>query len=148
MAAPKHFLDISDFDAATLNGILSRARAMKDARRGLPKGLLEKDEPLKGRMLALIFERPSTRTRVSFEVGMRQLGGQTLVLTTADMQLGRGETIADTARVLSRYVDAIMIRAARWGPKVFLLAPRGGNAMDLRHRLRVISIARRTAFNK
>ena len=113
MAAPKHFLDISDFDAATLNGILSRARAMKDARRGLPKGLLEKDEPLKGRMLALIFERPSTRTRVSFEVGMRQLGGQTLVLTAADMQLGRGETIADTARVLSRYVDAIMIRAAR-----------------------------------
>ena len=113
MAAPKHFLDISDFDAATLNGILSRARAMKDARRGLPKGLLEKDEPLKGRMLALIFERPSTRTRVSFEVGMRQLGGQTLVLTAADMQLGRGETVADTARVLSRYVDAIMIRAAR-----------------------------------
>ena len=113
MAAPKHFLDISDFDAATLNAILSRARAMKDARRGLPKGLLEKDEPLKGRMLALIFERPSTRTRVSFEVGMRQLGGQTLVLTAADMQLGRGETIADTARVLSRYVDAIMIRAAR-----------------------------------
>jgi ornithine carbamoyltransferase len=113
MAAPKHFLDISDFDAATLNGILSRARAMKDARRGLPKGLLERDEPLKGRMLALIFERPSTRTRVSFEVGMRQLGGQTLVLTAADMQLGRGETIADTARVLSRYVDAIMIRAAR-----------------------------------
>jgi ornithine carbamoyltransferase len=113
MAAPKHFLDISDFDAATLNAILSRARAMKDARRGLPKGLLEKDEPLKGRMLALIFERPSTRTRVSFEVGMRQLGGETLVLTAADMQLGRGETIADTARVLSRYVDAIMIRAAR-----------------------------------
>ena len=113
MAAPKHFLDISDFDAATLNAILSRARAMKDARRGLPKGLLEKDEPLKGRMLALIFERPSTRTRVSFEVGMRQLGGQTLVLTAADMQLGRGETVADTARVLSRYVDAIMIRAAR-----------------------------------
>ena len=113
MAAPKHFLDIADFDAATLNAILSRARAMKDARRGLPKGLLEKDEPLKGRMLALIFERPSTRTRVSFEVGMRQLGGETLVLTAADMQLGRGETVADTARVLSRYVDAIMIRAAR-----------------------------------
>ena len=86
---------------------------MKDARKGLPKGLREKDEPLKGRMLALIFERPSTRTRVSFEVGMRQLGGETLVLSSNDMQLGRGETIADTARVLSRYVDAIMIRAAR-----------------------------------
>lgn len=113
MSSPKHFLDISDFDATTLNGIIARARAMKDARKGLPKGLREKDEPLKGRMLALIFERPSTRTRVSFEVGMRQLGGETLVLSSNDMQLGRGETIADTARVLSRYVDAIMIRAAK-----------------------------------
>ena len=113
MSSPKHFLDISDFDAATLNGIIATARAMKDARKGLPKGLREADEPLKGRMLALIFERPSTRTRVSFEVGMRQLGGETLVLSSNDMQLGRGETIADTARVLSRYVDAIMIRAAR-----------------------------------
>ncbi len=113
MSSPKHFLDISDFDARTLNGIITRARAMKDARKGCPKGLREKDEPLKGRMLALIFERPSTRTRVSFEVGMRQLGGETLVLSSNDMQLGRGETIADTARVLSRYVDAIMIRAAR-----------------------------------
>ena len=113
MTVPKHFLDISDFDAMTLNAIIAKARAMKDARRGLPKGLREKDEPLKGRMLALIFERPSTRTRVSFEVGMRQLGGETLVLSSSDMQLGRGETIADTARVLSRYVDAIMIRAAQ-----------------------------------
>lgn len=113
MNSPKHFLDISDFDATTLNGIIARARAMKDARKGLPKGLREKGEPLKGRMLALIFERPSTRTRVSFEVGMRQLGGETLVLSSNDMQLGRGETIADTARVLSRYVDAIMIRAAK-----------------------------------
>ena len=108
--SPKHFLDISDFDATTLNGILAKARAMKDARKGLPKGLRETDEPLKGRMLALIFERPSTRTRVSFEVGMQQMGGETLVLSSNDMQLGRGETIADTARVLSRYVDAIMIR--------------------------------------
>jgi ornithine carbamoyltransferase len=113
MRAPRHFLDICDFDAATLNAILAKARAMKDARRGLPKGLREKDEPLKGRMLALIFERPSTRTRVSFEVGMRQMGGETLVLSSNDMQLGRGETIADTARVLSRYVDGIMIRASR-----------------------------------
>lgn len=110
---PKHFLDIADFDAVTLNRILARARALKDARKGLPKGTHEASEPLKGRMLALIFERPSTRTRVSFEVGMRQLGGETLVLSSNDMQLGRGETIADTARVLSRYVDAIMIRAAR-----------------------------------
>jgi ornithine carbamoyltransferase len=110
---PRHFLDISDFDAATLNAIITTARAMKDARKGLTKGLREKGEPLKGHMLALIFERPSTRTRVSFEVGMRQLGGETLVLSSNDMQLGRGETIADTAKVLSRYVDAIMIRAAR-----------------------------------
>ena len=113
MKTPKHFLDISDFDAATLNKILLKARAMKDARSDWPKGRRETDEPLKGRMLALIFERPSTRTRVSFEVGMRQLGGETLVLSSNDMQLGRGETIADTARVLSRYVDAIMIRAAK-----------------------------------
>jgi len=111
--APRHFLDISDFEAATLQRILGTARAMKEARRGWPRGRRETSEPLKGRMLVLIFERPSTRTRVSFEVGMRQLGGETLVLTAADMQLGRGETIADTARVLSRYADAIMIRAAR-----------------------------------
>ena len=113
MSSPKHFLDIADLDTATLSSILSSARAMKDRRKGLPKGLREAGEPLKGRMLALIFERPSTRTRVSFEVGMRQLGCETLVLSSTDMQLGRGETIADTARVLSRYVDAIMIRAAR-----------------------------------
>ncbi len=113
MTSPRHFLDIADYDAATLNGIIARARAMKDARAGLPKAWTEPGEPLKGRMLALIFERPSTRTRVSFEVGMRQMGGETLVLSANDMQLGRGETIADTARVLSRYVDAIMIRAAR-----------------------------------
>ena len=109
----RHFLDLSAFDGEALSGIIANARAMKDARRGQPRGLREPGEPLKGRVLALIFERPSTRTRVSFEVGMRQLGGETLVLTANDMQLGRGETIADTARVLSRYVDAIMIRAAK-----------------------------------
>lgn len=110
---PRHFLDISAYDGETLSRIIHRARAMKDARRGQPKGQREPGEPLKGRMLALIFERPSTRTRVSFEVGMRQLGGDTLVLSASDMQLGRGETVADTARVLSRYVDAIMIRASK-----------------------------------
>ena len=86
---------------------------MKVARAGAPKGIRDAGEPLKGRVLALIFERPSTRTRVSFEVAMRQLGGDTLVISATDMQLGRGETISDTARVLSRYVDAIMIRAAK-----------------------------------
>ena len=79
---------------------IAKARAMKDARKGLPKGLCEKDEPLKGRMLALIFERPSTRTRVSFEVGIHELGGNPLFLNKGDIQLGRGESIADTARVL------------------------------------------------
>ena len=112
-AAPRHFLDLSDFDANALTAIIAKARAMKDARTGKSKGLRETGEPLKGRVLAMIFERPSTRTRVSFEVGMRQLGGDTLVISAGDMQLGRGETTADTARVLSRYVDAIMIRAAR-----------------------------------
>ncbi len=112
-SAPRHFLDIRDFDGAALQAIVASARAMKEARKGAPKGQREAGEPLKGHMLALIFERPSTRTRVSFEVAMRQLGGETLVLTSNDMQLGRGETIADTARVLSRYVDALMIRAAR-----------------------------------
>lgn len=108
-----HFLDLNDFDARTLNGIVATARAMKDARAGQPKGLREKDEPLKGKALALIFERPSTRTRVSFEMAMKQLGGDVIVLSAHDMQLGRGETIADTARVLSRYVDGIMLRASK-----------------------------------
>ena len=76
----------------------------------MPKGMLDADQPLAGHMVALIFEKPSTRTRVSFDVGVRQMGGQTMVLSGADMQLGHGETIADTARVLSRYVDLIMIR--------------------------------------
>lgn len=103
MSAPRHFLDLHHFDAATLRGILDRAAAIKRDR-AAHRGLLA------GRTLAMIFEKPSTRTRVSFEVGMRQLGGDVLVLKPDDMQLGRGETIADTARVLSRYVDAIMVR--------------------------------------
>jgi ornithine carbamoyltransferase len=108
-----HFLDLHDFDAKTLQGIVDDARRMKQARAGKPKGFREKDEPLKGKALALIFERPSTRTRVSFEMAMKQLGGDVIVLSANDMQLGRGETIADTARVLSRYVDGIMLRAAK-----------------------------------
>ena len=108
--SPKHFLEISQYDTETLNGLLDSAQAMKDARAGKPKGIVDPDQPLKGKVLAMIFEKPSTRTRVSFDVGMRQLGGETLVLSSTDMQLGRGETIADTARVLSRFVDGIMIR--------------------------------------
>ncbi len=103
--SPRHFLDLSAVGAADLSGMIDDARKTKAA---LKAGSAAK--PLDGKVLAMIFEKPSTRTRVSFDVGMRQLGGETLVLTGAEMQLGRSETIADTARVLSRYVDAIMIR--------------------------------------
>ena len=106
----KHFLDIHKTDAAELRGMIDTARAMKIARNNRPKGTPDDDQPLAGRMVALIFEKPSTRTRVSFDVGVRQMGGQTMVLSGKEMQLGHGETIADTARVLSRYVDLIMIR--------------------------------------
>ena len=105
-----HFLDIDKTDPADLRQIIDHARTMKTARAGKPKGTPDPDQPLANHMVALIFEKPSTRTRVSFDVGVRQMGGQTLVLSGADMQLGHGETIADTARVLSRYVDLIMIR--------------------------------------
>ena len=105
-----HFLDIHTTSQSDLRDIISNARDMKDARAGLSKGTLDEDQLLAGQMVALIFEKPSTRTRVSFDVGVRQMGGQTMVLSGADMQLGHGETIADTARVLSRYVDLIMIR--------------------------------------
>jgi ornithine carbamoyltransferase len=102
-AGPRHFLDLRDFDTPTLRQMLEVASGFKRA-----GGVTSR--PLAGKTLALIFEKPSTRTRVSFEVGMRQLGGEVVVLTGNDTQLGRGETIADTARVLSRYVDAIMLR--------------------------------------
>ncbi|WP_151718639.1 ornithine carbamoyltransferase [Gemmobacter serpentinus] len=106
----KHFLDIHTTSAADLRAMIDSAHAMKTARQGRPKGTPDDDQPLKGHMVALIFEKPSTRTRVSFDVGVRQLGGETMVLSGKEMQLGHGETIADTARVLSRYVDLIMIR--------------------------------------
>lgn len=106
----KHFLDIHKTDQSELRGIIDSAASMKEARAGRPRGALDDDQPLKDHMVALIFEKPSTRTRVSFDVGVRQMGGQTMVLSGNDMQLGHGETIADTARVLSRYVDLIMIR--------------------------------------
>jgi ornithine carbamoyltransferase len=98
---PRHFLDLDQFDSAELRRILDLGVGYKNGRR---------DRPLAGKTLAMIFEKPSTRTRVSFEVAMRHLGGDTIFLDSADTQLGRGETVADTARVLSRYVDAIMIR--------------------------------------
>src|ERR1700722_7602017 len=107
---PQHFLDLADVDSATLKALIAEARARKAARSGLPRGTPDADAPLTGRVLALIFDKQSTRTRISFDVGMRQLGGTTLMLSGSDMQLAREETTADTARVLSRYVDAVMIR--------------------------------------
>ena len=106
-----HFIDLKDFSKATLRAILAEAAKRKRARAGLAKGEPDKDQPLKGKAIALIFEQPSTRTRFSFEMGIRQLGGEVFSVTGGEMQLGRGETIADTARVVSRYVDGVMIRA-------------------------------------
>lgn len=106
----RHFLDLTTAGAPAVKAMLAEARRRKEARRGLPKGQVDADRPLEGYTLASIFEKPSTRTRVSFDMGMRQLGGSTLTLSSSELQLGRGETIADTARVLSRMVDAIMIR--------------------------------------
>jgi ornithine carbamoyltransferase len=101
----RHFLDLIDIPKPVLAGMIDDSRAMKAER---ARGVLS--EPLAGKTLAMIFDKPSTRTRVSFDVAMRQLGGEAILLTAQEMQLGRGETLADTARVLSRYVDAIMIR--------------------------------------
>jgi len=104
VSGPKHFLELRDFSGAELRALLDSAARHKRTRRTGSK------KPLAGKTLALIFEKPSTRTRVSFEVAMRDLGGEVIVLSPRDMQIGRGETIADTAQVLSRYVDAIMLR--------------------------------------
>jgi len=103
----RHFLDLTEIPASELRGMIEASRSMK--RHG-GNGAARGAGPLAGKTLAMIFERPSTRTRVSFDVAMQELGGRTIVLTGQEMQLGRGETIADTARVMSRYVDAIMIR--------------------------------------
>ncbi len=105
MATPRHFLDLDRVDAVELRRILDHGFAFK--RR------LDRSQPLKGKMLAMIFEKPSTRTRLSFEVAMKQLGGDCAVMSASDSQMSRGETPADTARVLSRYVDAIMIRTTQ-----------------------------------
>jgi len=105
-----HFLDIHKTGAAELRTIIDNAGEMKSARGDRARGTPDDDQPLAGQMAALIFEKPSTRTRVSFDVGIRQMGGQTMLLSGSELQLGHGETIADTARVLSRYVDLIMIR--------------------------------------
>jgi ornithine carbamoyltransferase len=108
-----HFLEIKDFSKPQLREILDSALKRKTARADLAKGERDFDLPLKGKIVALVFERPSTRTRFSFEVGIRQLGGEVFTASGSEMQLGRGETVADTARVLSRYVDCVMIRAQK-----------------------------------
>ncbi len=105
---PRHFLDLDSLDSDLLQALLREAHAMKAARK---RGDLSAAEMARGATLAMLFDKPSTRTRVSFDVAMRQLGGETLVLNSTEMQLGRGETVADTAKVLSRYVDMIMLRS-------------------------------------
>ena len=105
-----NFLDIKTIKSSELKKIIQTALEIKKSRSSLTKGVLDSDKALDGQIVALIFEKPSTRTRISFDVGVRQMGGQTIVLSGKDMQLGHGETIADTARVLSRYVDLIMLR--------------------------------------
>ncbi|MGQ7830081.1 ornithine carbamoyltransferase [Altererythrobacter sp. Z27] len=108
--AVRHFLDLSDAGGDALAAMLADAIDRKAARQGWPKGKPDADQPLAGHVLGMVFEKNSTRTRVSFDVAMRQLGGSTLVLDSSSSQLGRGESIADTARVLSRMVDVIMMR--------------------------------------
>ncbi|WP_181814807.1 ornithine carbamoyltransferase [Sphingomonas aracearum] len=106
----RHFLDLSDAGGDAIAAMLADAIDRKAARTGFPKGKADGDAPLAGRTLAMIFEKNSTRTRVSFDMAIRQLGGTSIVMDAGSMQIGRGESIADTARVLSGYVDAIMIR--------------------------------------
>ena len=108
--SPRHFLSLSDAGAEAVAAMLGEAMARKEARVGWPKGKPDPDAPLAGHVLAMVFEKSSTRTRVSFDLAMRQLGGSAVILDKGSTQLGRGETVADTARVLSRYADAIMIR--------------------------------------
>jgi len=107
----RHFIDLWQLTPADLRALLDEARRRKDARKGWTQGRVDADAPAAGRTLAMIFQKNSTRTRFSFDAGMRQLGGASIIATSADMQLGRGETIEDTAKVLSRMVDAVMIRA-------------------------------------
>ncbi|MGI9409388.1 MAG: ornithine carbamoyltransferase [Hyphomicrobiaceae bacterium] len=107
--APRHFIDIHCLPTSTLRGIIDAAHTMKRAGKSVPDNLCP--EGIEDDVLVMVFEKPSTRTRISFDVAMRQLGGQTIVLNHSDLQLGRGESVADTARVMSRYADAVMLRS-------------------------------------
>ncbi len=111
MTTPRHFIDLWKLQSSDLRAILEDAKARKAARKGWGQARVDADAPADGRTLAMIFEKNSTRTRFSFDAAIRQLGGAGIISTASDMQLGRGETIEDTARVLSRMVDAVMIRA-------------------------------------
>jgi ornithine carbamoyltransferase len=113
MSGPRHFLDLWRHEPAILRALLDEARRRKDARQGWPRGRVDPDAPGAGRTLAMIFEKNSTRTRFSFDAAIRQLGGASIITSAGDMQLGRGETVQDTSKVLSRMVDAVMIRANR-----------------------------------
>ena len=108
--AVRHFLDLGDAGGDAIAAMIGDAQDRKAARAAWPKGQPDADAPLAGRVLAMIFEKSSTRTRASFDIAIRQLGGSSMIMEAGSMQLGRGESIADTARVLSRMVDAIMIR--------------------------------------
>lgn len=110
MIQARNFLDLNDAGADALAAMIANAIDRKKAREAWPKGRIDSDAPLDGRVLAMVFEKNSTRTRVSFDIAMRQLGGSALILDSSSSQLGRGESIADTARVLSRMADAIMLR--------------------------------------
>ena len=110
MTQARNFLDLNDAGADALAAMIANAIDRKKAREAWPKGRIDSDAPLDGRVLAMVFEKNSTRTRVSFDIAMRQLGGSALILDSSSSQLGRGESIADTARVLSRMADAIMLR--------------------------------------
>jgi ornithine carbamoyltransferase len=139
----RRFLDLADAGADGVRAMLAEAKRRKAARQGWPKGRPDEDRPLDGHGLALLFEKNSTRTRVSFDMAMRQLGGTTIVMDAASTQLGRGEPIADTARVLSRYVDAIMIRTDVHG-KAEELADKAGvpvinGLTDLSHPCQVMA---------
>ena len=106
----RHFLNLSDAGADGIAAMLADALDRKAARKGWPKGRADADAPLAGHVLAMVFEKNSTRTRFSFDAAMRQLGGDVIISDSSEMQLGRGETVADTARILSGYCDAIMLR--------------------------------------
>ena len=109
----KNFLNISDISAKDLRFIINEAHKRKSDRSGFNKSAPDKDKPFEGKSMAMIFEKPSTRTRISFEVAMTELGGSAIYLDAKTMQMGRGETIEDTAKVLGRYLDGIMIRATK-----------------------------------